>query len=355
MQEATTQFGGSNCFEERRGFMGNEEKKNITIADVAEALGVSKTTVSRAISGKGRIGQETRDRVLKYIEEHDYKPNVIAKGLAQSKTYNLCVVMPGNYDVVDLTFFQECLFGIQEIAGIMEYDILLSICKNNDISSLERIISNRKVDGVILMRTFVEDRQIEYLQAKKVPFVTIGSSNYKDVIQIDHNHKSACKELTSIILMKGMKRIALIGGDENHVVTQSRLRGFREAYEKMGETIDPTMLFLNLDNNVVIDKIVEEVLERKVECILCMDDAVCSRVLKKLREKHVNVPKDIRVASFYNSSVLENNVPSITSLSFDAKELGMVACKTVLDVIEGVEVENRTLLPYEVVLKESTK
>lgn len=335
--------------------MGNEEKKNITIADVAEALGVSKTTVSRAISGKGRIGQETRDRVLKYIEEHDYKPNVIAKGLAQSKTYNLCVVMPGDYDVVDFTFFQECLFGIQEIAGIMEYDILLSICKNNDISSLERIISNRKVDGVILMRTFVEDRQIEYLQEKKVPFVTIGSSNYTGVIQIDHNHKSACKELTSIILMKGMKRIALIGGDENHVVTQSRLRGFREAYEKMGETIDPTMLFLNLDNHVVIDKIVEEVLERKAECILGMDDAVCSRVLKKLREKHVKVPKDIRVASFYNSSVLENNVPSITSLSFDAKELGMVACKTVLDVIEGAEVETRTLLPYEVVLKESTK
>ena len=355
IQEATAQFRGSNCFEERRGFMGNEEKKNITIADVAEALGVSKTTVSRAISGKGRIGQETRDRVLKYIEEHDYKPNVIAKGLAQSKTYNLCVVMPVEYDVVDLTFFQECLFGIQEIAGIMEYDILLSICKNNDISSLERIISNRKVDGVILMRTFVEDRQIEYLQEKKVPFVTIGSSNYTGVIQIDHNHKSACKELTSIILMKGMKRIALIGGDENHVVTQSRLRGFREAYEKMGEVIDPTMLFLNLDNHVVIDKIVEEVLERKAECILCMDDAVCSRVLKKLREKHVKVPKDIRVASFYNSSVLENNVPSITSLSFDAKELGMVACKTVLDVIEGAEVETRTLLPYEVVLKESTK
>ena len=180
IQEATAQFRGSNCFEERRAFMGNEEKKNITIADVAEALGVSKTTVSRAISGKGRIGQETRDRVLKYIEEHDYKPNVIAKGLAQSKTYNLCVVMPGEYDVVDLTFFQECLFGIQEIAGIMEYDILLSICKNNDISSLERIISNRKVDGVILMRTFVEDRQIEYLQEKKVPFVKQVYEVYKN-------------------------------------------------------------------------------------------------------------------------------------------------------------------------------
>ena len=86
-----------------------------------------------------------------------------------------------------------------------------------------------------------------------------------------------------------------------------------------------------------------------------MDDAVCSRVLKKLREKHVKVPKDIRVASFYNSSVLENNVPSITSLSFDSKELGARACKNLLRQIEGEETENRTLLPYEVVLKESTQ
>lgn len=332
-----------------------EKEKNITIADVAEALGVSKTTVSRAISGKGRIGKETRNRVLAYIEEHDYKPNVIAKGLAQSKTYNLCVVMPGEYDVVDLTFFQECLFGIQEIAGIMEYDLLLSICQTNDISSLERIIANRKVDGAILMRTFVEDAQIEFLQEKHVPFVTIGSSNYQHVIQVDHNHKSACKELTSIILMKNLKKIALIGGDESHVVTQSRLRGFREAYAKMGEEIDESLLYLNLDNHILVDKAVKEALERKVDCILCMDDAICSRVLKMLREQQVKVPQEVRLASFYNSTILENSVPSITSLSFDAKELGMVACRTLLDLIEGTEVKERTLLSYEVVLKESTK
>lgn len=332
-----------------------DEKKNITIADVAEALGVSKTTVSRAISGKGRIGKETRERVQAYIEKHDYKPNVIAKGLAQSKTYNICVVMPGDYEVVDLAFFQECLFGIQEIAGIMEYDILLSICKTNDISSLERIIANHKVDGVVLMRTFVIDMQIEFLLQKKVPFVTVGSTNYKDVIQIDHNHKSACKELTSIILMKQLKKIALVGGDEDYVVTQSRLRGFKEAYQKMGELIDESLLFLNMENKVMVDKTVKDILERNVDCILCMDDAVCSRVLKTLREEHVKVPQGVRVASFYNSTILENNVPSITSLSFDAKELGMVACKTLLDLIEGIPVKERTLLPYEVVLKESTK
>lgn len=332
-----------------------EEKKNITIADVAEALGVSKTTVSRAISGKGRIGKETKERVLAYIEEHDYKPNAIAKGLAQSKTYNLCVVMPGNYEVVDWNFFQACLFGIQEMAETAGYDILLSMCRMTDISSLERIIANRKVDGVVLMRTFLKDAQIELLQQKGIPFVTTGSTNYKNVVQIDHNHRNACKELTSIILMKNLKRVALVGEDEGYVVTQSRLRGFKEAYEQMGVPFDESLLYLSTENRMRVDKTVGDILERNVDCILCMDDAVASRVLKVLREKQIKVPDDVRVASFYDSTILENNVPSITSLSFDAKELGRVACQILLDMIEGIEVKERTLLPYEVVLKESTK
>ena len=335
--------------------MGNEIKKNITIADVAEALGVSRTTVSRAISGKGRIGKDPRARVLEYIDEHDYKPNVIAKSLAQSKTYNICVVMPGNYDVVDLNYFQECLFGIQEIAGIMEYDILLSICKNSDISSLERIIANRKVDGVILMRTFVEDHQIEFLKKKDIPFVTIGSTSYEGVHQVDHNHKSACKELTSILLMRKMRRIALLGGNENIVVNRNRYKGFLGAYEQLNVQRDTDLTYLNLESRSFIDRAVEEVIEKKVDCIICMDDAICAQVLRKLRQEHVKVPTDLKLASFYNSSVLENNVPTITSLTFNSREVGMEACKNILAQIEGEEVLEKTLLSYEVVLKESTK
>ncbi len=332
-----------------------EEKHATTIADVAEALGVSKTTVSRAISGKGRIGKETRERVLAYIEEHDYRPNVIAKGLAQSKTYNICVVMPRDYEVVDWNFFQACLFGIQEMAETAGYDILLTMCRINDISSLERIIDNRKVDGVILMRTFLEDPQIEFLQERQIPFVTTGSTNYKGVVQIDNNHRSACKELTAIILMKNMRRVALIGEDEGYVVTQSRLNGYLDAYAQMGVPVDENLLFLNPENRVRVDKTVNEILEQKVDCILCMDDAVAGRVLRVLREKQVQVPRDVRVASFYDSTILSDNSPSITSLSFDARELGMTACRMLLDLMEGGQVPLKTLLPYEVVLKESTK
>lgn len=331
------------------------EQRNITISDVAEALGVSKTTVSRAISGKGRIGEETKQRVLSYIEEHNYKPNVIARGLAQSKTFNICVVMPGNYALVDLPFFQEVISGIQEIAGMMEYDILLCICQENDVNSLERIVQNHKVDGVILLRTLVKDAQIELLSGKQVPYVAVGSTNYKKVVQVDNDHKSACRELTSIILMRQMKRVALLGGSETFMVNQNRLKGFAEAFAQAGEEYDSELIYLNLEGKAFIDRAVEEVLEKEADCILCMDDSICSQVLRKLRQEHKKVPQDIRLASFYNSSVLENSIPSITSLAFNAKELGMVACKNLLNQIEGNDVANRTLLSYEVVLKDSTK
>ena len=101
---------------------------------------MSKTTVSRAISGKGRIGKATRERVLAYIEEHNYKPNVLAKGLAQLKTYNIGVMLPEDYTVVDLPFFQSCLVGIEETAISLDYDILLTMSRGRDCAQLVRMV-----------------------------------------------------------------------------------------------------------------------------------------------------------------------------------------------------------------------
>lgn len=329
--------------------------KNITISDVADALGVSKTTVSRAISGKGRIGESTRQKVLAYIEEYGYTPNVIAKGLAQSKTYNLCLVMPGNCSMVDLPFFQEAMMGVQDVAGQHAYDILLCTCTSTDISSLERIILNRKVDGVILLQTYVKDLQIEYLTGKKIPFVTIGSTNYEHVHQVDHDHYHACKELTAALLGSRLQRPALLGGNERYVVNQSRKAGFEAAFDEAGMKPDASFVYLNLEDHEAMNQAVEDALAAGADGILCMDDAICIQVLRKLRQLHVKVPQQVKVASFYNSSILENNIPSITSLSFDARLAGAEACKNVLGQVEEEEAEARILLPYEVLLNESTE
>ncbi len=165
-----------------------EEKNKITIGDVAEALGISKTTVSRAISGKGRIGQETRKHVLEFIEENGYRPNLIAKGLAHSKTYNISWTMPGDSAVPSLPFFQRCMLGVSEVALSEDYDILLTMVYEDDISQLKRVATNRKVDGFILGRTLMNDIGAAFLKESGIPFVTIGSSQLGGVVQVDNDH-----------------------------------------------------------------------------------------------------------------------------------------------------------------------
>lgn len=316
---------------------------------------MSKTTVSRAISGKGRIGKATRERVLAYIEEHNYKPNVLAKGLAQLKTYNIGVMLPEDYTVVDLPFFQSCLVGIEETAISLDYDILLTMSRGRDCAQLVRMVENHKVDGVILMRTFTEDAHVEYLKSQNIPFVTVGSSNYEGVVQVDNDHHAAYRELVYILLMKQMKRIGLIGGVETHVVTQKRLQGYLDAHEQAGIPINKEIIHVNVEKEIMIERAVEKLLVEGVDCIVCMDDAVCIHVLNKLRKQKISIPAQMKVATFYDSSILENNLPSITSLSFNARELGTAACKILMELIDGRTVKPRTLLGYEVILKDSTK
>ena len=124
--------------------------KKITMLDIANELNVSKTTVSRAISGRGRIGKETREKVLNYIGTLGYTPNNIARGLASSKTYNIGVIIPDNKDGGEAPFFKAALVGITEAAVRQDYDTVLVVVNDDDISGLERLVANRKVDGIVL-------------------------------------------------------------------------------------------------------------------------------------------------------------------------------------------------------------
>lgn len=331
------------------------EDRNLTIGDIAQELGVSKTTVSRAISGKGRIGEQTRARVLDYIEAHHYSPNVIAKGLAQNKTYNLGMVLPGDYNIVELPFFQNCMLGISQAASAAGYDILISMVTADDIGQLERVVTNRKIDGVILTRTLINDAPVRYLKENGVPFVTIGSTDDNEVVQIDNDHRSACRELTARLLEQGIKRITLIGGDESYVVTGNRMKGFDDAFHGYKEWDGIRRILVNINDSSKVDRIVEQLLREGTECIVCMDDFLCGCVLNALQTRQISVPEQIRVASFYDSTMLANSLPSITSIRFNVEELGRKACETLLRMLNDEEVAMRTLLGYEVCMRNSTK
>ncbi len=331
-----------------------EKDKRITIQDVADSLGVSKTTVSRAISGKGRVGEETRQKILEFIEINNYKPNVYARGLAQQMTYNIAMILPADVNMEEMPFFQNCLYGACRKAAEKEYDILTIYSEGMDTRNLMRTINNRKIDGAIISRTVVDDENIKVLKDSGIPFVAIGMTESGDITRIDHDHMSACKELTSHLLKETSGKMALIGGNNTHMVTRSRYRGFMEAFKEAGREVDKEHIFLNVEDGEVIDEITEKLLASGVETIVCMDDMICLRVIQKLEKNKISVPTRVKVASFYNSTQLERHIPAVTALDFDVKTLGEKAAEVLINKINDMETEEVTLLPYSVKLKETT-
>ena len=330
---------------------GNGEK--ITISDIAEALGISKTTVSRAISGKGRIGEDTVRRVQEYIKEHDYIPNPMAKGLASQRTYNIAWIMPGDSYITDLPFFQRCMIGVTGEASAHDYDVIISLSYDENNDSLERLLRNKKVDGIILGRTMIKDNRIEALLNADIPFVAIGSCNYEGVVQIDNDHVKACFELTDSLIKKGIRRIGLIGGTSDHVVNNDRLKGYMQALKE--NKLDKSCgIFMDCESVTSVRRAVNDLLKASCECIICMDDRICQQVLEYIKSLNMECPQDVKIASFYNSVLLDNIKPAVSAIKYDPKELGIEACRVLLKMIDGKEVNEKTLLDYEILLRGST-
>ena len=323
------------------------EEKKLTIADIAAYLGVSKTTVSRAISGKGRVSEETKRRVQAYIDRIDYKPNVIAKGLAQSKTFNIAVLLPRDCELEELPFFQNCMCGICDAAARRDYDVLTVYAAEQELDGLERIISNHKVDGVVLSRTLVEDAAAEYLKKRRVPVVAVGSSEDDALRQIDHDHRSACRELTAHQLSLGIRKIGLIGGSKSHMVTRRRYEGFADAFKTEGLPVNMNLVCFGAEKKQDIAMAVEMMLKEGAECIACMDDMICRHVLRILQEKEGIPEKKVKVVSFYGGITGAPLGKQVETVEFDAKKLGFVTGNTLLDVIEGKQTAEKQLLPYQ--------
>ena len=329
--------------------------KPIDITQIAQALGISKTTVSRAISGNGRISAATRQRVLDYVKEHNYTPSMMARGLVKRCSYNISLVISTQFSDFELPFLRKVMRSVYQVAGDSDYDVLLTLVGENETRPVERLLDNRKIDGLILTRTLERDPLIPLLKARKVPFVAIGQPEDDQVLSVDHDQVGGCREMTSLLLMKGMKHIALLGGSMLYTVNQSRLKGFRQAYVKMGQKIDESLLFLELESDDLRTSAVELAVQRGADCILCMDDQVAQLALNTLRQLNLRVPQDIRLASLYDDEALQGCTPQITAVSFDAEQLGRRTAQQLLSLIRHQPVETRTLLGYQVGLRLSTQ
>lgn len=331
------------------------ERKTIEIKEIARQLSLSPTTVSRALSGKGRVSDETKRRVTAFIEENNVSPAIHRGTYTTRKTKNILVTVAGERNYGLLPYFSQVIMGVYDIFQPLGYQVLVAKTSANDIEPLKKIIKQHKCDGVILSRTIENALDIRFLQEKGVPFVVIGTYDDSTVYQVDVDQQAGCRELTSQLLKKGMRKIALFCADKTHVVTHSRMKGFLQAYEQNGIDFDCMKIFENTGYMDVAERCTEKMLKEGIECIICMDDNICLNVLNALRKFEVWIPRDIRVASFYNSQVLEEYYPPISCVSLDIHELAATAASTLYEILNGETKPKRIVLGYQVLLKDSTR
>lgn len=300
------------------------------------------------------MSQATKERIAAYIEEQAAVPAVRRAAYTEKKTKNILVTVAGEGNYSLLPYFSQVIISAYDYFQPLGYQVMVAKTCEDDIEPLKKIIKQHKCDGVILSRTLKNALDICFLQEKGIPFVTIGSYDDNTIYQVDVDQQAGCRELTGRLLKKGVRRIALFGSNFTHVVTQSRLRGFLQAYEDFGLDFDRRFLFEHTAYLQGAEECTERAVKEGVECIICMDDNICLNVLNVLRKLEVAIPQDIKIASFYNNRVLEEYTPPISCVSLDINELAMRASGVLYDVLNGKKTQKRMLLGYKVLLKEST-
>lgn len=221
-------------------------KNNVTIEDIAKDLGISKATVSRAISGKGRVSESTREAVLRVMEQMDYHPSNAPHENHPSQTKNIAAIMPSDYANTSSSFFLECLYSIFNAANISGYDVIVTSDSLSEVTSVERLISGKKVDGVILLRSNVLRPCEKLLNEHEIPYVLIGAASTPGIYHIDNDNIAASRELTEHLLNLGCERIAFLGPDINAIAFNHRMKGFVEAHRSSGREVDAQFIHMNL-------------------------------------------------------------------------------------------------------------
>ena len=334
------------------------QKRNITIDDIAKDLGVSKTTVSRAISGKGRISETTREKVMAYIDQCQYRPNPAARGLAENRTYNIALVLPKSFIHLDIPFYRHTMNAICEEAFAWDYNIVVCLSTEEFPESLKRTLDNRKVDGVILSRTVQNDGIVDMLRKREIPFATIGSlppdAEGWATVEADHDHIGGCFAFTLSFLQGNQEKVALLGNDMRYIVNQSRYAGFQKAVATLNYPKENIYLRTGLDRAGDCAVAVRELLDQGVKRFLCMDEDICLYTLAALMQAGKKIPEDVHLACLFDSEKLDSSPIGISALRFDAAELGKTACRELLRCLRDEKYDPAPILGYRIMTRSST-
>lgn len=333
-----------------------------TILDVAKAAGVSTSTVSRVLSGSASIGAETKARVIEAVRRLEYRPNSAARNLASRTSKALGLVINAGADqFVHNPFFISAMAGISQLAQTHDYNVLYAFNPNEqeDLEIATRFVSGRAVDGVILFTSRIQDKCIKYLREQKFPFSVIGRPDkVAGILWVDNDNFQATYQATDLLIARGHKSIAFIGGPEDLNMTKDRYDGYRRAFSVHGLYPEPAHVFID---GAFTEEFGHECMQSLLlipdtnfvmpTAVITSDDLQAIGVLQALREKR---RLDIAVIGFNNTGLGAHQYPALSSIEVNAGLLGYHAARLLIHSLSNPNsLEDHVIVPTQLIERAS--
>lgn len=331
-----------------------------TILDIARALNISKSTVSRALQGHKDIKEETRVAVLGMASQLDYQPNLLAKSLVRSKTFTIGIIVPEFMN----SFFPTVIIGAQEIASAAGYTVM--ICQSQESVQTEiantRALLASRVDGVLISMTR-ETEDFEHFRVfgrhgiPVVFFNRVCDSIESSRVYVN-DYEGAFSAVEHLIEM-GYRRIAHLGGPPNLQLSQNRLNGYTDALKKHGLPVQPELIIphdLQPENARLSAARLLDLPERP-DAIFCVNDPAAIQALLHAKERGVHVPGELGIVGFSDDPISSIIDPKLTTVRQPVGDMGKIAMQMLLQQVEkgiGNYVPENTTLPTHLVVRESS-
>lgn len=325
-----------------------------TLADVAKRAGVSIATASRYINQKGQIAQATASRLQAVIDELNYRPQQAARVLATSRTNAI------GFLTVSLAspYYSPVLQGIECITRKHHLDLLISSTQREQgpKKGYHRVLGPNNIDGLLVFADVLSNEELIFLYENRFPMVLMHQSPPPGVpipMVTVENKKSAYQLVEHLIQVHGFRRIAFLQGEETQEDSRWREQGYREALAANAIPFDPDLVRSGGDDIGNIKSAVKEWLAapESIDAIFAFDDEKAQTLIYFLNQAGKRVPEDIAVVGFDDLSFTKVPTGTLTTVRMPIAEVGETAANQLIKLIHGEPVEEKVLLPTEMVIR----
>lgn len=330
-----------------------------TIIDIAKAMGISVSTVSRALKDHPDLSETTISAVKKVAAELNYRPNTLAQSLTRRETRTIGVIIPD----IEAHFFAAILTGIQDVASAVGYKVMISQSRESfdtEVANTHAFITNW-VDGLLICHskeTYTFDH-IELHLKRGIPIIQfdrVASRLKVSKVLLDDVHGAA--SVTEHLISQGFKRIAIFLGPKQLYVSKKRLEGYVKAHKGAGMEVDPALIrYTDLTTDSIlmqVDRLLEQ--DKSVDALFCISDMGAIRIIVHLKQKGISIPDDIAVAGFGNEPTDEIIEPSLTSFNPQTYKIGETVARLFFEQLrEGKEYAFKTkIVKGNLIVRDST-